>query len=254
MKRRGLDGLYDRFTPEERFRLDVEARARGDEQESRRLLERCPRRTYTMNDWAFSNRWQTAMKLMDAVCHDLSRHLSNLRTIDALREVLPHVRIPYRKEVEDAYLSGHEAGSRYAWRRAGMDGDPPGWGTLEDEEANDEDFDPALDGELEALDARLQVADILPTLLDRLERELAQEAWVVWEAFATFSKSSLNIDPEKLLKAVFEPAFDGVEDLKRRREKLAFEPDKERIAECQQMLAEVWGHCLQEARTLSESG
>src|SRR5918994_1492113 len=33
--------LYDRFTPEERFRLDVEAYARGDEQESRRLRESC---------------------------------------------------------------------------------------------------------------------------------------------------------------------------------------------------------------------
>jgi hypothetical protein len=254
MKRKGLEGLYDRFTPEERFRLDVEACARGDEQESRRLLERCPRRTYTMNDWAFSNRWQTAMKLTDAVCFDLSHRLSNLRTIDALREVLPHVRIPYRQEAEDAYFSGHEAGSRYAWRRAGMEGDPPGWGPPEDEEAIEEDFDPAVDGELEALDARLQEADISPTLLDRLERELAQEAWEVWEAFAIFSKSSLDIEPEKLLKAVFEPLLAGVEDLKRRREGLAFEADKERIAEYEQMLVEVWGHCLQEARRLSKAG
>jgi hypothetical protein len=121
VKRKGLDSLYDRFMPEERFRLHVEARARGDERESRRLVVRCPRRTYVMNDWAFSNRWQTAMKLTDAVCFDLSQHLSELRTIDALREILPHVRTPYRIEAEDAYLSGHEAGSRYAWRRAGME-------------------------------------------------------------------------------------------------------------------------------------
>jgi hypothetical protein len=254
MKRKGLEGLYDRFTPEERFRLDVEARARGDEQESPRLLERCPRRAYVMNDLAFSNRWQTAMKLTDAVCFDLSQHLSNLRTIDALREVVPHVRIPYRIEAEDAYLSGHKAGSRYAWRRAGMEGDPPGWGTLEDEEAKDENFDPAVEGELEALDARLQEADILPTLLDRLEREVAQEAWVVWEAFSTFSKNSLNIEPEKLLKVRFEPVLAGIEDLKRRREELAFEADKERIEEYGQMLAEAWGHCLQEARRLSKPG
>ena len=254
MKRKGLDGLYDRFTPEERFRLDVEARARGDEQESRRLLERCPRRTYVMNDWAFSNRWQTAMKLTDAMCFDLSQHLSDLRTIDALREVLHDMRIPYRQEAEDAYLCGHEAGSRYAWRRAGMEGDPPGWGPPEDEEAIEEDFDPAVEGELEELDARLQEADILPTLLDRLEREVAQEAWEVWEAFATFSKGSLNIEPEKLLKVRYEPMLAGVEDLKRRREELAFEADKERIAEYGQMLVEVWGHCLQEARRLSNPG
>jgi hypothetical protein len=254
MKRKGLDGLYDRFTPEERFRLDVEACARGDEQESRRLLERCPRRTYTMNDWAFSNRWQTAMKLTQAVCFDLSHRLSDLRMVDALRGVLSDVRIPYRIEAEDAYLCGHEAGSRYAWRRAGMDGDPPGWRPPEDEEAIEKDFDPAVDGELEALDAHLQEVDILPTLLDRLEREVAREAWAVWEAFSTFSKGSLNIEPEKLLKVRYEPMLAGVEDLKRRRGELAFEADKEQIAEYEHMLAEVWGHCLQEARRISKPG
>jgi hypothetical protein len=31
MKRKGLGKLYDRLTPEERFRLDVLATARGDE-------------------------------------------------------------------------------------------------------------------------------------------------------------------------------------------------------------------------------
>jgi len=252
MKRKGLDGLYDRFTPEERFRLDMEARARGDEQESRRLVERCPRRTYVLNDWAFSYRWQTVFKLTHAVCSDLSQHLSDLRMIDYLSEVVPHVRIPYRLEAEGAYLSGHEAGSRYAWRRAGMEGDPPGWETPE-EEAKDEDFDPAVKGELEALDARLQEADILPALLDRMEQEVAQEAWAIWEAFATFSKSSLNIEPENLLKVHVEPVLAGVEDLKRRREVFGFDADKNQIAEYEQMLAEAWGHCLQEARRISKS-
>ncbi len=48
MRRNGLGKLYDRLTPEERFRLDVLATARGDEEESRRLTEGCPRRSYTL--------------------------------------------------------------------------------------------------------------------------------------------------------------------------------------------------------------
>src|SRR3712207_8421624 len=63
-------------------------------------------------------------------------------------------------------------------------------------------------------------ADILPTLLDRLEREVVQEAWEVWEAFATFSKGSLNIEPEKLLKVGYEPLLAGVEDLDRKSTRL----------------------------------
>ena len=52
MKHKGLDKLYGRLTPEERFKLDMEAMARGDEEESRRLVETCPRRSYVMNDGA----------------------------------------------------------------------------------------------------------------------------------------------------------------------------------------------------------
>lgn len=45
-KKGGLGKLYERLTPEERFALDVEAMARGDAEESRRLVDTCPRRTY----------------------------------------------------------------------------------------------------------------------------------------------------------------------------------------------------------------
>ena len=40
--KKGLGRLYDRLTPEERFRLDVLALARGDEEESERLTATCP--------------------------------------------------------------------------------------------------------------------------------------------------------------------------------------------------------------------
>jgi hypothetical protein len=53
--KKGLGRLYDRLTPEERFRLDVLALARGDDEESERLTATCPRRGYTMNDWDSSD-------------------------------------------------------------------------------------------------------------------------------------------------------------------------------------------------------
>ena len=61
--KKGLGHLYDRLTPEERFRLDVLALARGDEEESERLTATCPRRDYTMNDWDFVGRWEAARDL-----------------------------------------------------------------------------------------------------------------------------------------------------------------------------------------------
>jgi hypothetical protein len=72
--------------------------------------------------------------------------MSRLNMIDAIRETLPYVRNIYHNEMDSAYLSGHEAGSRYAWERAGMDGNPPGWAPLgEDAESTDaEDFSTRL--------------------------------------------------------------------------------------------------------------
>ncbi len=190
-KNRALEKLYERLTLEERFKLDIEAHARGDERESRRLVDSCPIRNYTMTDWAFSGRWQTATEIVMAVSVDLCQHMSRLNMIDALQETLPYARTVYQNEASIAYMSGHESGSRYAWERAGMDGDPPWWGPLEDDD--EDDSDPAADEALKTLDARLEEVDIMPELLNRLERKVTQEAWTIWEAFATFAQEELGL-------------------------------------------------------------
>src|SRR5215217_7306043 len=194
-KNKGVGKLYDRLTPSERFRLDVEAQARGDEAESRRLVDTCPIRGYKMTDWAFSGRWQTTTEIVLAVCIELSQYMSRLNMIDAIRETLPYARVVYHNEMDSAYLSGHEAGSRYAWERAGMDGNPPGWAPLaEDGESTDaEDFDPAIEEALEAAGERLAEADLMPELLSRLEEKTTQEAWTLFEAFSSFCREELQV-------------------------------------------------------------
>jgi len=248
----GLGKLYDRLTPEERFALDVEAMARGDEEESRRLVDACPRRNYTMTDVAFSGRWMTTLEMVLAMCVDLTQHMSRLSMLDAIREMLPYARVVYRNEGEKAYLDGHEAGSRYAWQRAGMGGDPPGWQPLEDDlEAEEEDFDPAVEGELDALTTRLEEVDIMPELLERLERKITRQAWTLWEAFAGFAEASLGVAPEKLIKVLLEPALSGVEDLKERKERLGVESDEGLSAEYAAVFSEMWERHLEKARRLS---
>jgi hypothetical protein len=46
--KKGLGRLYDRFTLEERFRLNVLALVHADEEESERFIAAYPRRDYTM--------------------------------------------------------------------------------------------------------------------------------------------------------------------------------------------------------------
>ena len=249
MKQDGLRKLYDRLTPEERFRLDVEAMARGDTEESRRLVDTCPRLGYTMTDLAFSGRWQTTHGMVLALCVVLAQHMSRLNMLDAIREVLPYARLVYRNEAESAYMEGHEAGSRYVWQHAGMSGDPPGWGPLEDDlEREVEDCVPALEGDLDALSRRLEEVDIMPELLGRLERKITREAWTVWEAFSAFAQRWLEVEPEKLIKAQIEDVLFGVEDLKARRERLGVKGEQEQLAEIHAAFLDTWERHLGEVK------
>ena len=50
MRADALARLYGRLTPRERFHLVLEAMAREDREEMKRLAEACPRKTYTMAD------------------------------------------------------------------------------------------------------------------------------------------------------------------------------------------------------------
>src|SRR5215207_2371179 len=92
MRGNGLGKLYDRLTPEERFRLDVLAMARGDKAESERLTNTCPRRNYIMNDWGFVGRWEAARVLAMLTYMDLAKCLDKIQMIEALRLGFPYLR------------------------------------------------------------------------------------------------------------------------------------------------------------------
>jgi hypothetical protein len=181
--------------------------------------------------------------------------MSRLNMIDAIRETLPYARNIYHNETDAAYISGHEAGSRYAWKLAGMNGDPSGWAPLledgEISEADAENFDPAIEEALEATGERLAEADIMPELLSRLEEKTTQEAWTLFEAFSSFCREELEVEPEKVTKALFEPIVARFEDLKARREKFSVHPDKDRTSEYAAAFSEVWRRHLKEAQRLS---
>jgi hypothetical protein len=145
--KKGLGRLYDRLTPEERFRLNVLALARGDEEESERLTATCPRRDYTMNDWGFVGRSEAARELALLAYVDVVRRLDKIDMIAALRSVFPYLSTIWQDDVHSAYFDGHMAGSRHAWNRSGKAGEPPGWEA--DEEEAERNADPTIDEDLQ---------------------------------------------------------------------------------------------------------
>jgi len=243
MRKDRLDKLYDRFTPEERFRLTLEALAREDEQEAERLSKRCPRRTYTMNDAAYEDKMRAGLQITMAICLDLAPRLAKLRMIEAFRVIQPYVRTVSQNEADRAYFDGHLAGSRHAWRVAGMQGAPPGWKDWEEEEEpGEEAFDPAIEGDLDKISVRMEeTTTFVSGLLDRLGREFVVEVRAIWEAFAGFCEEELGFAPETLLKAYFEPMLEQVEELKAlMSDPDTPGPDPEALAEYRETVSKLW--------------
>ncbi len=238
-KGKGLGRLYDRLTPEERFRLDLEAMARGDREESERLTRTCPRKTYVMNDWGFAGRWSLTTELTLRVYGRVSQLLERLRMVDAFRTLPPYSRTLTHNVAEEAYFDGHRAGSYSAWNAADRTGRPPGWS--EDGE-DDEHEDPVIALDLEELEGKVErYGDLLPEILDRFERKGTEEALTCWEGFAAFCADVWKVEAEKLLRVVLEDEARRVEAMKERAERLGIEADPERVEELRAALAEGWG-------------
>ena len=240
-KGKGLGRLYDRLTPEERFRLDLEAMARGDVAESERLTRTCPRRTYVMNDWGFAGRWSLATELTLRVYARIAQLLERLHMVEAFRTLSPYSNQLTQNIAEEAYLDGHRAGSYKAWNAAGKTGYPPAW-PGEDEERYEEAEDPVIEHDLKELEGKVErYGDLLPEILDRFERTAAAEALTCWEGFAAFCTSVWRVEAEKVLRLVLEDEAPRVEVMKNRAERLGIEADAGRVEELCANLADGWG-------------
>ena len=227
MSKDGLRRHYARLTAEERFRLAVLAMARGDKQESERLVSSCPRFSYTINDRAFTGRWLGVLDMTLRVYLGMAGHLERVAMIGATREMLPFQDRYARDRMWDAFLEGHGAGARQAWRMAGADGAAP--------ELTLEGIDEAEVDRLAELGS-----SIMPEILDGLERKEAGHALTLWRGFGAFCDETLGLDASKVLRVVLEAGAERVEELEAKVERLGLEPDAETVEEIREGLTEAW--------------
>jgi hypothetical protein len=242
MSKNGLHRHYDKLEPEERFRLDVLATARGDTEESERLTRTCPRATYTMNHRGYTGRWTGTYEITLRMYIAINYELSKLQMIDAFRQLIPYSRSLSHNIAFEAYFEGHRAGSYHAWNAAGKTGRPPAWPSEADDLDPDEDErDAAMDRDLEQLDAKVQkYGEFLPELLDKLERDLARDAYSLWTGFATFCEECVGVSAENVVAVVLEPVVDRIENLKGLAERLELEPNAETVEQIREGLAQSW--------------
>jgi len=239
MSKNALHRAYDRLTPEERFRLDVLAMARGDVQESERLTRTCQRETYTMNHRGYTSRWTGTYEITLRMYVAIGEGLAKLQMVDAFRELVPYSQTLSHNMIFDGYFRGHESGSRYAWSRAGKDGEPPGY--EEDIAEANENADPATDADMDGLEATVEeYLGLLPQMLDRLERTLTADALSLWAGFCAFCEECVGVGAQKVAAVVLEPFAGRIEDLEARAERLGLKPDAETVSEIHEGLAQSW--------------
>ena len=245
MSKSGLHRHYDRLDADERFRLDVLATARGDSQESERLLASCPRFSYVMNDMGFVGRWQGAIDITLRFYVPLGELLAKLQMIDALRVFVPYSQTLLSNVALDAYYKGHESGSRHAWAYAGKKGVPLAWpddgpdGELVEPEGDEQD--PAMKRDADELEAVAEEYNkFFPEVLDELERRCVKEAFGIWTGYAAFCEESAGVGAEELAAVVLEPVVDRIGDMRARAERLGVEADADLVEQVREGLAEAW--------------
>ena len=242
--KKGLGRLYDRLTPEERFRLDVLALARGDEEESERLTRTCPRRSYIMNDWGFVGRWEAARELAMLAYMDVVRCLNKIKMIAAFRGMFPYLSTIWEDDVHMAYFDGHEAGSQHAWNRSGKAGEPPG--READEEEAERNADPTIDEDLKKWTGEGTYVR-LAGKLEEMERELMREALTAWVGFTRFCAQEMGLEAKDLVEALAKPLAERVRELEELSARHEVEAEAEGAQEYLVLMTEAWRRELESA-------
>jgi hypothetical protein len=169
----------------------------------------------------------------------VNNELAKLQMIDAVRGLVPYSQSLSDNMIFEGYFRGHESGSRYAWGRAGKNGEPPGY--EKDIEESEQNADPATEADMDGLEATVEeYLGFVPEVLDRLERTLASDALSLWKGFCAFCEECVGVGAEKIVAVVLEPVAGRIEDLKVRAERLGLEADPETVQEVREGLAESW--------------
>ena len=217
MKGDGLAKLYDTLTFDERFRLRVQAFARRDMADCKRLDRTCPIGQYD----AYCARLDVSDVLVLCTLAELLPNLAKLQMLGAFRPLVEHLEGAGRDAAWLAYLDGLAAG----WKAAGKRGKPP--------DVSDDDLTAVAD-------RRYGVGTRFSELLDALAAEIAGRARTPRDALAAFAEGELGLTLDDLLGAWGQTA---VPTLAEHAEALgAAEADPEALALNGDVLRLVWRH------------
>lgn len=98
--RTGLARQYDQLTARERLQMLLEAQARGDQAEVRRLWDSCPKKAYRQMDVAFEGPYEAAKKIALLFSIDIAYQFGNIQAFGTARRAMPSLLLLAVSEAE----------------------------------------------------------------------------------------------------------------------------------------------------------
>jgi hypothetical protein len=228
MKKDGLKKLYDRLSPEERFKLFIEAIARGDEEEWRNLEKSCPRVVYEMNDMAYEDLIGASEKITTLVCLDLAPGLIKLRMFAGFSSLLASLRNTCLDEAHWAYFRDRALGEK---ARKGA--------SSKDHSRERRNPAPESADALGKITSHIEEEwSVFEGLVGRLEEVMRIEVVTMWEAFSSFSREEMGVEPKTLIKVWLEPMLAEIEAVEDTLDKTETNP--QRLQEYGSDLRQLW--------------
>ncbi|MDI6816315.1 MAG: hypothetical protein QME41_03855 [Actinomycetota bacterium] len=184
-----LAKLYPGLTPDERFRLVLDAMARDDDKELLQLKDTCPRKDYTMLDAEFLDKLKATEIIVLILASFLEFALSEVEKAKAS--------FTNYFQLMESWMRGYVRGSNNAWAKAGkkdvlldIDGREP---------TNEEIREIALSACIEDI----------PEIVDQLLIESVVQLKSVYQGFEKFWGEAIKIKPEKFL-SLYNPVLANV--------------------------------------------
>jgi hypothetical protein len=188
---------YETLTGPERFQLLIEAMAREDEVECKRIEDSCPTYVYRCEDAEFRERMRRAYHVAATVVLNMRQGLACIRMADALRQTAGQFAVIPTKLASVAFLYGREYGH---WEAGQIEQiDLPDREALVTEIAANPDLGVQLD----------ELRDVVGESVQRVAQEIhalvgsvhAVELLSIWEGFGRFCQETLGMEPLTLVRA-----------------------------------------------------
>ena len=179
-----LSKHYDALSGAERFAAMLEAMARGDTAEERRLEDSCPRGVYEQDDPAYRKRMHISFTAAALCCASIQRDLDVLQALHMVKDVCGLFRDRAGETVEQAFFCG--------------------WHAARDHEGIDVYAD---DAEVAAELAEFRKDGVWPldtvvkTVAEGAGRRRAVTLLSAWEGLTRFSRECCGVEPLVLTRA-----------------------------------------------------